>query len=368
MAANLTGLFGQLNESILRDPLNQAFDFSVAGMPSRPMDSVNPMLRNAAQGIGSAMGVEAGQLQTSEQAVEARKASHKEALIARAEELDLPAVAAGIKAGGSIKDYLPQILAAEQEQKAREGAELAYQRKIEQADAQVDRDIMIAKAKGDISLANKLAEQKAAHGLKRANRGYQVIGGKVMLTNGHGRIIGDAGMSPKEFDRMQEQAQKDKEATEKEYTDLETQAKRSADVQADIDLVRSDVKAAGGTGLITLAQSKISSSKSATLDHSLRSMQAKMTLDVMSALKEMSATGSTGFGALSANELQVLQDAIVSLDIGMNTQDFERSLARVERDYAEVRKEFEHCGGVSTTSALAEPKTPKLSAAAKAML
>lgn len=66
MAGNLPSMFGQLNQAISTSPLGDRDNQGVRGMPSSPMDNMNPLMRQFSQGLGKAMGDTKGDYTTSQ--------------------------------------------------------------------------------------------------------------------------------------------------------------------------------------------------------------------------------------------------------------------------------------------------------------
>lgn len=66
MAGNLPSMFGQLNQAISNSPILDQDNQGVRGMPSSPMDNMNPLLRQFSQGLGKAMGDTKGDYTTSQ--------------------------------------------------------------------------------------------------------------------------------------------------------------------------------------------------------------------------------------------------------------------------------------------------------------
>lgn len=68
MAANLSSMFAQLNNTVRQNPLVQRPDNTVPGMAERSVDRINPMLQGAMKGLTGAMGGDSAPLQTSKEA------------------------------------------------------------------------------------------------------------------------------------------------------------------------------------------------------------------------------------------------------------------------------------------------------------
>jgi hypothetical protein len=66
MAGNLPSMFGQLNQAISNSPILDRDNQGVRGMPSSPMDNMNPLMRQFSQGLGKAMGDTKGDYTTSQ--------------------------------------------------------------------------------------------------------------------------------------------------------------------------------------------------------------------------------------------------------------------------------------------------------------
>lgn len=70
----------------------------------------------------------------------------------------------------------------------------------------------------------------------------------------------------------------------------------------------------------------------------LKTLLSKMTLNVMGTLKMTSATGSTGFGALSQKELEVLQDALANIKAEDQTDEgMRQSLMDIQQIFDRMR-------------------------------
>lgn len=326
--AQLGGLFAQLNQALLRNPLNESFDFSVPGEPQRMMDTVNPLLQMGAKGIGGALGADPASLETSQEAVRSRQEKHKKALAQRARSLGLEEVAKGIEAGGDVKDYLPQIMAEEKNRQATEAAAVEWKRKHAMEDIKWKRQIAMA----DIKQKNALELEYAKWNMKSQERGTTSFNGQVWMTDGHGNPIAPLGKTEGEMGRIEDARVAAQEAEVKKLKDLKTAGEKSADVDANVAEVRKlKDKLLFGSGLSAKAQSYIHNTDAAALDKSIKSLQSKLGLLVMTELKSMSATGATGFGSLSERELELLLNALTPLDVGMDDEHLERNLQTVER-------------------------------------
>jgi hypothetical protein len=66
MAGNLPSMFGQLNQAISNSPILDRDNQGVRGMPSSPMDNMNPLMRQFSQGLGKVMGDTKGDYTTSQ--------------------------------------------------------------------------------------------------------------------------------------------------------------------------------------------------------------------------------------------------------------------------------------------------------------
>jgi len=328
MAAQLGGLFAQLNNALLQHPLNQSFDFSVPGEPVRPTDTMHPLLQMGAQGIGSAMGIDKDALATSQQSVKERQETHRKALVERAKSLGLDEVAKGLEAGGSVKDYLPQIMAEEQSLKATETAAVEWKRKQQMEDLKWKRQLAMA----DVKQKHAIEKEYAKWQMKSQERGTTSFNGQVWMTDGHGNPIAPLGKTEGEMGRVEDARKDAAEAELKKLKDLKTAGEKSADVQANVEEVLTlKEKLVFGSGLAAKAASLNPASDAAALDKSIRSLQSKLGLLVMTELKAMSATGATGFGSLSERELELLLNALTPLDVGMDDANLERNLQTVAR-------------------------------------
>lgn len=134
---SMDGLFSQLNDSILRDPLNKQYDFGVEGEPHSAMDNVDPRMKNVANGLLGglgAMGVGGPQgpqpLRTSQEKVAKRKADHRDVLAKQAASLGLHDLAKGIVTGDiDNKDALAAIQAHKDAEAEKDATTLENERK-----------------------------------------------------------------------------------------------------------------------------------------------------------------------------------------------------------------------------------------------
>jgi len=377
----ISSMFGELNKAILGNVLNNKPDTTVEGRPMQAMDNINPMLRGAAQGFGGAMGADPASLQTSQQSVATEKAarvkSHRDAVIKRAEDMGLEGVSEGLKAGGSIKDYLPQILEEEKrrfQEKERLAAEesraaaatLAHRRGGEDRDAEFENSISM------LSEEDKIAARREKR--ERDNtRDYQDFEGSTYVVDGNGNRLFRVSKTKEEYERLQDEQAAKIEGEVKKLDALASSAEKSENIKGNVEAVRgmyADLYQGPGAGAVNAGAAKIPGSAAWNANQYLTSLKAKLGLGEMQRLKDNSPTGSTGFGSLSAPELDLLLSAAAALNISQSKEAFEDNLAIVERYSDRVLEEWEAIGDgreipVSYKSAFAvaeesEQETPKV--------
>lgn len=109
-----------------------------------------------------------------------------------------------------------------------------------------------------------------------------------------------------------------------------------------IGTIRADVKdnkwfpGLGETGWLGARLGSIEGSPAYSLRKDLGTVDATQVLQAMTRLKELSPTGSTGFGALSAPELELLKSSVARLDPNMDQETFLANLAQAEKVYKDM--------------------------------
>lgn len=162
---------------------------------------------------------------------------------------------------------------------------------------------------------------------------------------------------------MREDAEKDAEERAKDE-----QAKAAASDAAyqlrntirKIDTIGADTKDSwtgveglGETGTLGAMQGGIPGSAAYSLRKDLKTIDATQVLQAMTRLKELSPTGSTGFGALSAPELELLRSSVANLDPNMDQETFMANLMSARKTYADMLLRIEG-GGKSAPELLTE--------------
>lgn len=97
----------------------------------------------------------------------------------------------------------------------------------------------------------------------------------------------------------------------------------------------------GETGWLGWAQSGIPGSAAYSLRKDLGTIDSVQVLQAMTRLKELSPTGSTGFGALSAPELELLKSSVARLDPDMDQETFMKNLNDARRVYSDMLSRIE---------------------------
>lgn len=106
-----------------------------------------------------------------------------------------------------------------------------------------------------------------------------------------------------------------------------------------IDMIRRDATDNGGwfeTGASGAMMRNVPGSAAYSLAEDLATLDANQVLQAMTRLKELSPTGSTGFGALSAPELRLLQSSVASLNPNSDQETFLRNLDEARRVYSDM--------------------------------
>lgn len=77
------------------------------------------------------------------------------------------------------------------------------------------------------------------------------------------------------------------------------------------------------------------------IEGNLQTLKSKTLLSVISGLKELSATGATGFGALSTFEGETLRDSIANMKRSLGTKDFKENVSRFISDVSKSKQNVE---------------------------
>lgn len=106
--------------------------------------------------------------------------------------------------------------------------------------------------------------------------------------------------------------------------------------------IKDDKDLASSTGLIGGRQKLTGGAR--RVDANLSTLKSKALLNVMSDLKALSATGSTGFGATSQPEIDAMQNSISNLSRMVDTKDFKKNaddfIRQVEASKNIIKKTF----------------------------
>lgn len=152
-----------------------------------------------------------------------------------------------------------------------------------------------------------------------------------------------------------EDARKNQEAADKSAKLTEAQRDASDTLRRTIkkiDSIETDVKDSwtgigglGETGMLGAIQGSIPGTAAYSLRKDLGTIDATQVLQAMTRLKELSPTGSTGFGALSAPELELLKSSVARLDPNMDQETFLTNLKQARKVYEDMLTRIE--GGKS---------------------
>lgn len=124
----------------------------------------------------------------------------------------------------------------------------------------------------------------------------------------------------------QMQAKLDKEKP-KAYSSMQNTLNAYDSMINEAKAIQSDPALGESTGILHYA-GKIPGTPMKRVSARLETLKAKTLLNVLGSLKELSANGSSGFGALSNVEGENIRNSIASLDPSMSTSDFKQSLNR----------------------------------------
>ena len=116
----------------------------------------------------------------------------------------------------------------------------------------------------------------------------------------------------------------------------------------------------GGAGKLA---SFVAGTPAYALKQDIITLSSKIALDAMAKLKELSATGSTGFGALSAPELELLQKSIASLEQAQDPKTLLANFQRVREHYTNMANDYRRWGtrmhGLEWASPAGPPPAPQ---------
>lgn len=115
-------------------------------------------------------------------------------------------------------------------------------------------------------------------------------------------------------------------------------------VKTDVNDSWTGVPGLGETGMSGAMQGGILGSPAYSLRKDLGTIDSTQVLQAMTRLKELSPTGSTGFGALSAPELELLKSSVARLDPNMDQATFMANLETAEKVYQEMLDRIESEG------------------------
>lgn len=110
-----------------------------------------------------------------------------------------------------------------------------------------------------------------------------------------------------------------------------------------IDSIKADsqdswtgVAGLGETGFLGAVQGGIPGTPALGLRNDIKTVDAQQVLQAMTRLKELSPTGSTGFGALSAPELELLRSSVANINADNDQGTFEANLASARKVYRDM--------------------------------
>lgn len=110
-----------------------------------------------------------------------------------------------------------------------------------------------------------------------------------------------------------------------------------------IDSIKADskdswtgVSGLGETGMTGYMQGGVPGTPAYSLRNDIKTVDSAQVLQAMSRLKELSPTGSTGFGALSGAELDLLRSSVANLDANSDQATFEANLEAARKVYRDM--------------------------------
>lgn len=146
----------------------------------------------------------------------------------------------------------------------------------------------------------------------------------------------DAVKDEKDRRDQQEKADKMIEAQRDAASSLERTIKKIDQIEKDVNDSWTGVGGLGETGWSGWMQGSLPGTAAYSLRKDLGTIDATQVLQAMTRLKELSPTGSTGFGALSAPELELLKSSVARLDPDMDQETFVKNLRDAKRVYSEM--------------------------------
>lgn len=126
------------------------------------------------------------------------------------------------------------------------------------------------------------------------------------------------------------------------------------DLLGDDDQLKDNVKTVVGKSRIFGTQ-MIPGTKARSAEVAINNFKANQVLSVIAEMKAQSRTGATGFGALNARELTVLEQAANKLDPAMDEEDFRKELVKIKD---KLKKVLQPENGMSPTNVTTK-KTPQ---------
>lgn len=157
---------------------------------------------------------------------------------------------------------------------------------------------------------------------------------------------GDAQFQYQMLRDQAEDAEKAKEADEKARIAKSAQddaAYNLMRVISKIDSIKADsrdswtgVPGLGETGFLGAMQGNIPGTPALGLRNDIKTVDAQQVLQAMTRLKELSPTGSTGFGALSAPELELLRSSVANINADNDQGTFEDNLGSARKVYRDM--------------------------------
>ncbi len=144
-----------------------------------------------------------------------------------------------------------------------------------------------------------------------------------------------------------------KAALEQERAERESAGKRQKDIAQNrtnwmkANKVRGDISDAmklvnrWSTGVGGVLTGSIPSSDAKRLRGRISTIKSAVAFDTLARMRELSSSGSSGLGALSAPELRLLEDSVASLDPDSGDEELIRNFKRVDRHYGNLMRLFE---------------------------
>lgn len=105
------------------------------------------------------------------------------------------------------------------------------------------------------------------------------------------------------------------------------------------DIAEAGNRGIGSGGVAQLAK-MIKSTDAGTLDSMIKKLNSAGAIETITAMKQASKTGATGFGSLSAPELDLLLSKVSVLDVGLKPEVLAKNLLEVERHWKNVLRQL----------------------------